>query len=61
MTGATWSSTTCPDNTNSNNDGDTCVNELVYVTSTGVGSDPAGVSSDGTTDTGSGDVIGSVD
>jgi uncharacterized protein YjbI with pentapeptide repeats len=28
FTGATWSNTTCPDGTNSNNDGDTCVNNL---------------------------------
>ena len=25
FTGATWSNTTCPDFTNSNNDGDTCI------------------------------------
>jgi hypothetical protein len=28
LTGATWKSTTCPDNTNSNNDGGTCANNL---------------------------------
>jgi hypothetical protein len=28
FTDATWSNTTCPDDTNSNNDGDTCVNNL---------------------------------
>ena len=28
LTGATWSNTTCPDGTNSNNDGDTCVDNL---------------------------------
>ena len=28
FTGATWSNTTCPDGTNSNNDGNTCVNNL---------------------------------
>jgi hypothetical protein len=28
FTGATWSNTTCPDGTNSNNDADTCVNNL---------------------------------
>ena len=26
--GVIWSDTTCPDGTNSNNDGDTCVNNL---------------------------------
>jgi uncharacterized protein YjbI with pentapeptide repeats len=28
FTGAIWSNTTCPDGSNSNNDGDTCVNNL---------------------------------
>ena len=28
FTGAIWSNTTCPDGTNSNNDGNTCVNNL---------------------------------
>lgn len=28
FTGATWSNTTCPDGTNSNSDGNTCVNNL---------------------------------
>lgn len=28
LTDVTWSNTTCPDGTNSNNDGDTCVNTL---------------------------------
>ena len=28
LTGATWSDTTCPDGTNSNSDGNTCVNNL---------------------------------
>jgi uncharacterized protein YjbI with pentapeptide repeats len=28
FTGAIWSNTTCPDGTNSNNDGNTCVNDL---------------------------------
>jgi uncharacterized protein YjbI with pentapeptide repeats len=28
LTGATWGSTTCPDNTNSNNDGGTCASNL---------------------------------
>jgi uncharacterized protein YjbI with pentapeptide repeats len=28
LTGVTWSNTTCPDGTNSDNDGDTCVNNL---------------------------------
>lgn len=28
LTGATWSNTICPDGTNSDNDGDTCVNNL---------------------------------
>jgi Big-like domain-containing protein/pentapeptide repeat protein len=28
LTGATWKSTTCPDNTNSNNDGGTCIGHL---------------------------------
>jgi uncharacterized protein YjbI with pentapeptide repeats len=28
LMGATWSNTTCPDGTNSNSDGDTCVNNL---------------------------------
>ena len=28
LTGVTWSNTTCPDGTNSNNDGDTCINNL---------------------------------
>jgi uncharacterized protein YjbI with pentapeptide repeats len=28
LTGTTWSDTTCPDGTNSDNDGDTCVNNL---------------------------------
>jgi uncharacterized protein YjbI with pentapeptide repeats len=28
LSGVTWSSTTCPDGTNSNNDGDTCINNL---------------------------------
>jgi hypothetical protein len=28
LSGITWSNTTCPDGTNSNNDGDTCVNNL---------------------------------
>jgi uncharacterized protein YjbI with pentapeptide repeats len=28
FSGATWSNTTCPDGTNSNNDGDTCTNNL---------------------------------
>lgn len=28
LTGVTWSDTLCPDGTNSDNDGDTCVNNL---------------------------------
>ena len=28
LMGATWANTTCPDGTNSNDDGDTCVNNL---------------------------------
>ena len=28
LTGATWSDTSCPDGTNSNNDGNTCANNL---------------------------------
>jgi uncharacterized protein YjbI with pentapeptide repeats len=28
LTNDTWSNTTCPDGTNSNNDGDTCLNNL---------------------------------